>query len=431
MRFRKRIKICKGLSINLSKSGASLTFGGKGASVNIGKKGAYLNTNIPGTGLYNRQKIGGQPKKKVQSIKGLSTKENRKITYRITISLDEAGKPIIKNEQGNIITDINLIRQFKRQDNYKEIVRKLIISRREQINKANCTFIEIYKQTPTIKEMKSYEAQLNELKCEEYILEEFSKEEPSLERIKIELQSQSNNPIKKILFWKKDNESNKDPELIYKRELSKWQEEKKVFNDKEQEQREIEDNKNREAYNQRRNELMKILTNTETHIAKKIESFLGDLVLPVEFAIDYQYYENSNMLCVDLDLPEIEAIPKKKASLLSNGNLSIKSKNQKELKEDYARCVTGLAFYFAGNLFNMSPKINDIVISGYTQRLSKRTGRIEDEYVYSIRFDRDTFKGLQIRLIDPIEAIKNFNHRMNIASTYDLMVIEPLGINNN
>lgn len=56
-RFRKYIKIAPGVKLNISKSGVSTTFGGKGASINVGKNGAYLNTSIPGTGLYNRQKI--------------------------------------------------------------------------------------------------------------------------------------------------------------------------------------------------------------------------------------------------------------------------------------------------------------------------------------------------------------------------------------
>ena len=57
--FRRRIRVLPGFSINLSKSGMSATIGVKGASVNIGEKGAHLNTGIPGTGVYNRKKIGG------------------------------------------------------------------------------------------------------------------------------------------------------------------------------------------------------------------------------------------------------------------------------------------------------------------------------------------------------------------------------------
>jgi len=57
-RFRKSIKISPGVKLNLSKSGVSGTFGVKGASVNVGKNGTYLNTGIPGTGVYDRKRIG-------------------------------------------------------------------------------------------------------------------------------------------------------------------------------------------------------------------------------------------------------------------------------------------------------------------------------------------------------------------------------------
>ena len=38
--------------------------------------------------------------------------------------------------------------------------------------------------------------------------------------------------------------------------------------------------------------------------------------------------------------------------------------------------------------FNVSPAINKILISGYTQRPDKE-GSIKDDYIYSIKFVRD------------------------------------------
>ncbi|GMO45955.1 MAG: hypothetical protein Ta2G_00940 [Termitinemataceae bacterium] len=60
MRFRKSIGIAKGVKLNLSKGGLSLT--GKlapGLSLSAGSKGVYLNTGIAGTGLYDRVKLFG------------------------------------------------------------------------------------------------------------------------------------------------------------------------------------------------------------------------------------------------------------------------------------------------------------------------------------------------------------------------------------
>ncbi len=67
MRFRKKAKLFPGVYLNFSKSGISTTIGISGASINIGKKGAYFNSGIPGTGIYDRQRIGGGNKKNQKS----------------------------------------------------------------------------------------------------------------------------------------------------------------------------------------------------------------------------------------------------------------------------------------------------------------------------------------------------------------------------
>ncbi|HDG1688227.1 DUF4236 domain-containing protein [Kluyvera cryocrescens] len=51
-KFRKKIKIAPGISVNISKNGiTSATIGKPGSSVNVGKRGVKATTGIPGTGL--------------------------------------------------------------------------------------------------------------------------------------------------------------------------------------------------------------------------------------------------------------------------------------------------------------------------------------------------------------------------------------------
>lgn len=57
-KFRRRLRIFPGFYVNLSKSGMSATVGMRGLSVNLGQKGAFLNTGFPGTGIYDRTRIG-------------------------------------------------------------------------------------------------------------------------------------------------------------------------------------------------------------------------------------------------------------------------------------------------------------------------------------------------------------------------------------
>ena len=56
--IRKTIKILPWVTLNINKSGVSVSIGPRGAKLNISKKGAYFNTSIPGTGIYNKTKVG-------------------------------------------------------------------------------------------------------------------------------------------------------------------------------------------------------------------------------------------------------------------------------------------------------------------------------------------------------------------------------------
>jgi hypothetical protein len=58
-RFRKRIRLAKGVYWNLGKKGSSLSIGGRGATVNVSKKGVRDTLSVPGTGLsYQTRRVG-------------------------------------------------------------------------------------------------------------------------------------------------------------------------------------------------------------------------------------------------------------------------------------------------------------------------------------------------------------------------------------
>ncbi len=57
-RFYRRVHIFPGLSVNLSKSGPSLTMGMRGAHVTFGRSGIRKTVGIPGTGIYYTSRQG-------------------------------------------------------------------------------------------------------------------------------------------------------------------------------------------------------------------------------------------------------------------------------------------------------------------------------------------------------------------------------------
>ena len=76
-RSQKRIRIFKGLTLNLSKTGTSWTIGGRGASINLKNGKATGNVGIPGTGLSYRGKLmdDENPPKTIESSEKQSSTE--------------------------------------------------------------------------------------------------------------------------------------------------------------------------------------------------------------------------------------------------------------------------------------------------------------------------------------------------------------------
>jgi hypothetical protein len=76
-RFQKRIRLFKGLTLNLSKTGTSWTIGGRGASINLRDGKATGNVGIPGSGLSYRGKLmdSENASKKLERIEKQSSSE--------------------------------------------------------------------------------------------------------------------------------------------------------------------------------------------------------------------------------------------------------------------------------------------------------------------------------------------------------------------
>jgi hypothetical protein len=58
LRFFRRLKLAPGLTLNLSRSGPSLSMGVRGAHVTVGKRGVTRTVGVPGTGLFYTSRRG-------------------------------------------------------------------------------------------------------------------------------------------------------------------------------------------------------------------------------------------------------------------------------------------------------------------------------------------------------------------------------------
>jgi len=404
LRFRKSMKIMPGVRVNLSASGVSTTLGARGASVSIGERGVYANTGIPGTGLSFRERLD-------KSNKRISSKTaSRDVVFsEVSLSLNDNGTiQYIDTDTGSELNRSDVTYFW---NNYSGIISKWLQERINEINDDE----EISNIHYTMSRPSSTSPKFRPI---EYSIE--APVEPAIPSVP-PLSWLSKLLFKKRVIAHKQQIEKLDTEYLYAMrqwttDMEDWT---KGYEQHKKTQEDVERNFN--------NLIRSDLSFMETHL----ESVLDTMSWPRETLISYEISEDMTKLCLDVDLPEIEDLPMRVASLASTGKkANIKNKTQKQQRLDYARHVHGIALKLSATALSELPSLNNVLISGYSQRLNEAIGKIQDDYLFSILFTRDSIEELNFEHpehINPIEAVENFEHIRKMTTTGAFKAIVPLG----
>lgn len=199
--------------------------------------------------------------------------------------------------------------------------------------------------------------------------------------------------------------NNRSKEL-YDLEINEWRTERDAF------------------YTAFKQNFQNVIDGDKNYVITAIDSIFPDEELPMEYFVDAVYDEPNGKVYIDLDLPEIEDVPDQKVVLTSTGKKSIRSKSQTDLRSDYAHCVLGLAMNVAFSIFNISLKINEVEIMGYTQRKEDNSAVATDQYVFVINFDRDTFSKIDFKRLSAVQIIDFFQHHINLSKSFVMKEID-------
>ncbi|MDN5045059.1 DUF4236 domain-containing protein [Aliarcobacter butzleri] len=402
-RFRKSIKIIPGVRVNLSLKGASLNVGPRGSSFSIGKQGIYSNVSIPGMGISFRKKISNNVREE-RALKRQRLYEQQTI-ISVVLSLLDDGNIVYKDENENLL-DRKIVTKLWQEKS--DILKNWLETEAQKINDMDL-ITSIHYDMPT----PYNEPQLEEL--------EFDKEMPIEPKIR---------EVKKPSFFKS---------LFFSSSKQKYQfdlDNAKIDFQKQTEQYQV----SLENWEKEKNEFIKtqdelkanfsnlIRTDINT-MSEYLEKVLQDLDWARETLVSYDINNSANTVYIDIDLPEIENIPQRTATIAATGKkLNIKNKTEKQLRLEYATHIHAIALRVAAYTFATLPSIDLIIISGYSQRLDKSTANTNDEYLYSIKFNKSDFSKLnfeKIELIDPIKAFDNFENIRNMTSTGIFKEIKP------
>jgi hypothetical protein len=94
----------------------------------------------------------------------------------------------------------------------------------------------------------------------------------------------------------------------------------------------------------------------------------------------------------------------------------------------YMAHIHGVAFRIIGETFAALPLANTVILSGYSQRPNKATGRVGDEYLLSVRVTRSEWMKIafdQLAHIDVVASLEQFELRRQMSKTGIFKSIEP------
>lgn len=390
IRFRKSIKLAPGIRMNLSGAGVGWTLGPRGATVGISKRGARLNTSF--MGFSSSQKMSGPSRSSSPAIKKPSPIE---VTLRC--SVDNAGNLHFKDAQGNDLPE-HLVEAVKKQN--REVILKLIQRKCDDINGSIEDLGRIHLDTPDCKGAPAFVPVV------------FDQPEPTPPRPR--KPSLLDRLFKKRM--QRLNEVNAAAQNDFTNRHVDWQNEKVNFS----------------QLMQVRKQLIEVgIYNSVADMEIWLEDNLQDITWPRETAVSFDIVEDGHRVLLDVDLPELEQMPSQTAALLVRElRISLKDMSATSVQKLYMSHVHAVAFRLVGETFAALPRVQSIVLSGYSQRPDKATGRVGDEYLFSIQISRKDWEEIdfnQLSKVDVVESLTRFELRRQMSKTGIFKPIIPFG----
>jgi hypothetical protein len=96
--------------------------------------------------------------------------------------------------------------------------------------------------------------------------------------------------------------------------------------------------------------------------------------------------------------------------------------------QNYLTHIYAIGFRMIGEIFVALPSVQEIILSGFSQRPSRKTGHIEDEYLYSVKVQRNIWEKInftRLENLNVVQCFEMFELRRNMGKTGVITPIEP------
>ncbi len=390
LRFRKSFKLAPGLRLNMSGSGFSWSVGPLGASINLGRRNIRRNLDLPGSFSFQ-----SQSNHSPRQARSEATSDESLMDAHIAVSedgtlrfTDAEGTPLVSHLEARV------------KDQQGAAIKELLVNGCKEFTEKMESLESLHLATPPPHANPSY------------VPETFLEDVPVFPMMKeLSLWGRLFPWVKRRLARHNDAQVSE-----YHDRMRMWKKMKAAHEAKEQKKRDLVQ--------------VKLLSDAEA-MRGFLEQRLQSIQWPRETTVAIEVWNDHQSVAIDVDLPEIEDLPRRTATYNGRGwKLIIKELSETKHAQLYMRHVHSIGFRMIGEAFAALASIQTVTLSGYSQRLNAATGQINDEYVYSIRVSRQQWTSINfnnLQAIDVVEAFDQFDVRRNMLKSGRFNAIEPFG----
>jgi hypothetical protein len=385
LRFQKRFTVMPGVRLNFGKRGVSLSLGPRGSSVNVGREGVHGNLGLTGTGLSVRNKLslGGVQEKLLDDGYVLKVGDDGRIDI-----LTAGGDPVSSSAANKV-----------KKARHQEII-SYLSDLADEFNLPQNEIMTIHHFTPK---------QSNQ---QNIAYPEFSIPKPTKPK------------FKKVYFWHQWLGMEEKIKAENQKLMSHFQEACNLWGSL------------KNQYDSDHTMFKDTLKTAKDGNIDSMDSLLGFVLKNVtwvkETQISYEFIEPDS-LYMDVDLPGLDAIPKTMAEVATRGyRLNIKPKKQADIHSEFSFFVHSIIFRIVGEVFNVLPALNNLVISGYIQVNNPLTGVEEDIYILSVSVPRSKWLFMEdayIADINPELVLEGWGVLKNQKDNKQFEKITPFSTN--
>lgn len=385
LRFRRRIRIAPGISLNVSKGGLGISAGPRGAKIGIGPRGMNQSLGIPGTGLHYRKEDRWGSAREMWSQDG-----------PVIFQLYEDGSVEAVDSEGHPLPP-RLLRAIKKEQSNE--IQEFLEQQCERWNDGIDVILKVHFSTPHPGQNLRFEPNPFQV----------AQPEPFSPR-RLGMFGRIWRPRRRQI-----EQENEERRKAWDASVAEWHLQKKMHEES-------------EAARKRDFEYGRF-----TDIAAMERVFEHRLALldwPRETFISYQIRDAGRSIWMDVDLPEIEDMPREQASVAARGlKLNIKTKSDAQIRKEYMQHIHGVLFRLIGEAFFTLPTALEVVASGYSQRADPATGNLRDDYLISMRVPREDWCSINFHNLEALDVIMSFERfelRRKMTKTGIFKPIEPL-----